>query len=82
MACSLTDFDQTCDIVTSHPHRRTGPMCLRAAVRSIILHRPLAECVEIELGDGTRLEEVAIEALYVIASGTIHLPGDVALRPA
>ena len=71
MTCSLTDFDQPCDVVTVCPDRRTGPMLLRLAVRSIVLHRPLADRVEIELRDGTRLEEVAIEALYQIASGAI-----------
>ncbi len=71
MTCSLTDFDQICDVLTENPDRRMGPMQLRAAVRSISIHRPLAEAVAIELSDGTRLDELEIEALHTIASGTL-----------
>ncbi len=80
MTCSLTDLDQSCDIVTRQPERRIGPITLRAAIRCIVLHRPLAEQIEIELEDGTRLEEAAIEALYDLTS-TIVLSKEFAGTP-
>lgn len=67
------DLGQICDIVTDSPDRRMGPLALAAAVRCVVTHRPQAETVRIELRDGTQLEEVAIEALYEIASSTCFM---------
>lgn len=65
------DLDQNCDIVNRNPDRCTGPMRLRSAVRAVVQHRPLAQEVELRLGDGETLSEVEIEAIYAAAS----LPG-------
>ena len=64
----MFDLDQNCDILTHNPDRCTGPMRLRFAVRSVVLHRPLVDGVELRLSDGQRLGEAEIDAIYVAAS--------------
>lgn len=67
MRTASSDLDQPCDIVTSSPSRRTGPMLLRNAIRCVVDHRPLAEHVAIELEDGRQLDEADVAAMYEVA---------------
>lgn len=67
MTNDLELLEKTCDIVTRNPQRSTGPLCMKAAVRCVIEHRPLAEEVELHLDDGQILSEERVEGLYELA---------------
>ena len=62
------DLDRTCFVILANPAQRIGPMRLRRALRHVVDHRPPAEEVSIEFVDGTRLDELEIGAIYVMAS--------------